>query len=165
MTGPGSLGQAPGWQRSSSARSLQETQAHVLIRNQDNAGHTLHLPCLRGQDHLVLLHQLGDKMHMGWLKSVTFIRCPPLHAPTLCLPFSLPQGLLYSSQAHTPPASPHSPLPAAAASPALQSCGPGKPGPHSRRAQSQMGVGPRGFQADSSSASDGAGSFLAQGRC
>lgn len=165
VTGPGSPGQAPGWQKPSSAGSLQETQAHILIRNQDNAGHTLHLPCLRGQDHLVLLHQLGGKMRMGWLKSVIFIYCPPSHAPTLCLPSSLPQRLLYPSLDHIPPASPHSPLPAAVASPALQSCDPGNPGPHSRRAQSQMGVGPRVCQADSSSASDGVGSFPAQGRC
>lgn len=66
---------------------------------------------------------------------------------------------------HGPPASAHSPVTAAAASPAPQSCGPGKPGPHSQRAQSQMDAGPQGQQAGSSSASGKAGSSLAQGRC
>lgn len=86
VPGLGPLGPALRWRGSSSVLSLQETQVHLLIRNQDNAGHTLHLPCLRGRGHLVLLDQLGDKMHTGLLKSVISSHCPPLHAPTLCLP-------------------------------------------------------------------------------
>lgn len=50
-----------GQQGPHSALSLQETQAHLLMGNEDNAGHTLHLPCLRGQGHLILLDQLGGK--------------------------------------------------------------------------------------------------------
>lgn len=86
-----------------SALSLQETQAHLLIRNQDNAGHTLHLPCLRRQDHLVLLDQLGGKMHTGQLTSVVCIHCPPLHDPH---PASLP---LLPEASFTPPWPTHLP--------------------------------------------------------
>lgn len=73
---------------------------------------------------------------------------------TMCLPstphsaHSYPVPPFLSSQdsstlpcPHTLLVSPSSPLPGVAASPALQSCGPGRPGPHSQRAQSQMGVG------------------------
>lgn len=52
-------GTAPRRHGPSSALSLLEAQAHLLIGNQDNACHAPHLPCLGGQDHLVLLDQLG----------------------------------------------------------------------------------------------------------
>lgn len=90
--GPGPLGKAPGWWGPHSALSLQETQAHLLIRNQDDAGHTLHLPRLRSQDYLVLLDQLGGKVHTGQLTSVVFIHCPPLHTPTLASLPPLPEA-------------------------------------------------------------------------
>lgn len=64
---PGSKGgeeAAPGGQRSSSSLSLQETQAHLLIGNQNDASHTRHFPRLRGQSHLILLDQLGGKRHV-----------------------------------------------------------------------------------------------------
>lgn len=57
------LGQAPGRQVPSSALSLQETQAHLLTGNQDNAEHRLHLPSLRGQGHLIVLYYLTEKEH------------------------------------------------------------------------------------------------------
>lgn len=106
----------------------------------------------------------GRQTHTGQLQSVISIHCPPLHAPTLYLPSFPLHDFLPRSLAHTSPASPHSPLPTAAASPALQSYGPGNSECHSRRAQNRTGVGPRGYQADFSSASGGAGSSLAQGR-
>lgn len=65
MPGLVALGPASGRQGPSSALPLQETQAHLLMGNQDNASHTPHFSCLRGQDHLVPLDQLGGKMHAG----------------------------------------------------------------------------------------------------
>lgn len=64
MTAPGrEQGAAPGRLGPSSALPLPEVQAHLLIGNQDNAGHAPHLPCLGGQDHFVLLDQLGGHTH------------------------------------------------------------------------------------------------------
>ena len=81
---------------------------------------------------------------ISWeVKGTRAIRVCDLHPPpSSACSHPVPPTSLSTPGPHSPPASPHSPLSAAAASPALQSCGPGKPEPRNQRAQSQMGVGP-----------------------
>lgn len=156
-------GQAPWRQEPSSALlSLQKAQAHLLAGNQDNAGHRLHFAHPRSQNHLIFLYQLAGREGRvtGLLISNSCSLCRLL--PWISLPLLSPKPSILPDP-HSPPHIPCSPLTATAASPVPQSCGPGRTEPHSRRAQSRMGVGSN-YQPLSSSAIGEAGSCRAQER-
>lgn len=148
-------GQAPWRQEPSSVLlSLPKAQAHLLAGDQDNAGHRLQFSHPRSQDHLVLLYQLAGRegRTTGLLISNSYSL--PLLSPK---PSILPDP-------HNPLHNPCLPLTVSVASPVLQSCGPDRTEPHSRRAQSRMGVGSQSYQSLSSSAIGEAGSSPAQER-
>lgn len=160
----GTSGKAPRRKEPSSVLlSLQKVQAHLLVGNQDDARHRLYFSHPRSQDHFILLYQLAGRegRATGFLISNSCSLCgllPWTSSPLLSLkPAFLPDP-------HSPPHIPCLPLTVSAASPVPQSCGPGRTEPHSRRAQSRMGVGFRSYQPLSSSAIGKAGSCRAQER-